>query len=235
MPKVWLKCDVNKCRHNVKRSVDLQNLRSAGEDANFPPDRALTRTNPNRSTLNHNTFPLRPRPRFQAAEIRAMPVTTQYPAVSPIVAQNKRLQLPYRLPVSVGCNLVVYASRQVSSWAGLEESTTRTRVASVPSTYWALSGIETPMAKRPAWRGQYVVAFSFRVGNGEGGRIASQRLVDDSWTLKLRNVVLVKRVAVESRSARTPSFRRCEICSAADGVCPSELLLKPRKRRDRFW
>jgi hypothetical protein len=52
------------------------------------------------------------------------------------------------------------------------------------------------MAKWPAGRGQYVVTFSFRVGNGEGGRIVSQRLADDSWTLKLRNVVLVKRVAI---------------------------------------
>jgi len=70
-------------------------------------------------------------------------------------------------------------------------------VTIVPRTYRALSGIETPMAKRPAGSGQYVVAFSFNAGNGEGGRIASQRLVDVSWTLKLRNVVLVKRVAIE--------------------------------------
>ena len=125
-----------------------------------------------------------------------MPVTTQYPAVRPIVAQNKMFQSPYRPPVSVGCNLVVYASKHASSCAGLEESTMRTRVTIVLRTYWPSSGIETPMAKRPAWRGQYVVTFSFNWGNGEGGRIASQRLVCVSWTPKLRNVVLVKRVAV---------------------------------------
>ena len=189
--------------------MNLQNLRSAGEDANFSPDRALARTNPSRSILDHITFPLRPRPRFQAAEMRAMPVTTQYPAVSPIVAQNKMLQSPYRPPVSVGCSLVVYASKQASSWAGLEESTTRMRVTIVRSMYWPLSGIETPMANWPAGRGQYVVTFSRRVGKGEGGRIASQRLADDSYMLKLRKVVLVKRVAVEMRSAReSPGLRK---------------------------
>lgn len=60
------------------------------------------------------------------------------------------------------------------------------------------------MAKWPAGRGQYVVAFSFSAGNGDGGRIASQRLVDVSWTLKLRNVVLVKRVAVEKDQQESP-------------------------------
>lgn len=191
--------------------MNLQNLRSAGEDANFSPDRALARTNPSRSILDHITFPLRPRPRFQAAETRAIPVTTQYPAVSPIVAQNRMLQSPYRPPVSVGCSLVVYASKQASSWAGLEESTTRMRVTIMPSTYWALSGIETPMAKWPAGRGQYVVTFSLRRGNGDAGRIASQRLVDDSCMLKLRNVVLVKRVAVEIGSAgKSPGLRTAQ-------------------------
>lgn len=184
--------------------MNPQNLKSAGEDANFSPDMALARTNPNRSMLTHTTFPLRPRPRCQAAEMRAMPVTTQYPAVSPIVAQNKMLQSAYRPPVSVGCNLVVNASKHASSWAGLEESTMRMRVTIVSRTYCALSGIETPMAKWPAGRGQYVVTFSFSAGNGDGGRIASQRLVDVSWTLKLRNVVLVKRVAVENDQQESP-------------------------------
>jgi hypothetical protein len=69
-------------------------------------------------------------------------------------------------------------------------------VTIVSSTYWAVSGIETPMAKWPAGKGQYVVTPSPRAGNGEGGLIASQRLADDSWTLKLRNVALVKRVAI---------------------------------------
>jgi hypothetical protein len=77
-----------------KRKVILQNLRSAGEGAKDSPDMALARTNPNRSMLSHITFPLRPRPRFQAAEMRARPVTTQYPAVSPIVPQNRALQSP---------------------------------------------------------------------------------------------------------------------------------------------
>jgi len=207
--------------------MDLQNLRSAGEDANFSPDRALARTNPNRSILNHIALPLRPRPRFQAAEMRAMPVTTQYPAVSPIVAQNKIFQLPYRPPVSVGCSLVVYASKQASSWAGLEESTTRTRVTTVPSRYWALSGIETPMANGPAWRGQYVVTFSFRGSNCEVGRITSQRLTDDSWRLKLRNVVLMKRVAVEFRSASESLrsvYRSGKLFLAAGGAPPNRTI-----------
>ncbi len=168
--------------------------------------------------LTHIAFPLRPRPRFQAAEMRAMPVTIQYPAVSPIVAQNKMPQSEYRPPVSVGCSLVVNASKHASSWAGLEESTMRMRVTIVPRIYWALSGIETPMANRPAGRGQYVVTFSFRAGNGEGGRIASQRLVDVSWTLKLRNVLLVKRVAVEKGQQGLP-----EKYSWQRGECPSAL------------
>lgn len=211
--------------------MSLQNLRRAGEDANFSPDRALARTNPNRSMLDHITFPLRPRPRFQAAEMRAMPVTTQYPAVSPIVAQKRMLQSPYRPPVSVGCSLVVYASRQASSWAGLEESTTRMRVTIVSSTYWALSGIETPMAKWPAGRGQYVVALSLRLGKGDGGRMASQRLVDDSCMLKLRKVVLVKRVAVETRSARqSPGLRTGKYSWQRVALCPNGLLVKSSKR-----
>jgi hypothetical protein len=196
--------NVSTCHHKVQRSMNSQNLRSAGEDANFSPEMALARTNPNRSMLNHIAFPLRPRPRLQAAERRAMPVTTQYPAVRPIVAQNKMFQSPYRPPVSVGRSLVVYASKHASSWAGLEESTIRMRVTIVPRTYWPPSGIETPIAKGPAGRGQYVVTLSGNAGNGEGGRIASQRLVDVSWTLKLRNVVLVKRVAVEKGQQKSP-------------------------------
>lgn len=181
--------------------------------------------------LTHIAFPLRPRPRFQAAEMRAMPVTTQYPAVSPIVAQNIMFQSPYRPPVSVGCNLVVYASKHASSWAGLEESTMRMRVTIVPRTYCALSGIETPMAKRPAGRGQYVVTFSFNADNGEGGRIASQRLVDVSWILKLRNVVLVKRVAIEEGQHKVPRFTRELFLAARE--CPSVILANPSMRRDR--
>ena len=93
------------------------------------------------------------------------------------------------------------------------------------------------MANRPAGRGQYVVTFSFNAGNGEGGRIASQRLVDVSWTLKLRNVVLVKRVAVEKGQQESPPFTR-EIflggVADAQANCPSVILVKPSMKRPKL-